>query len=403
MNFNYTVKTKQGETQAGIVEAASRRLAIEVLQAKGFIILNLSEDNKKPFFSRDIEFFNRVKQKELVIFARQLSTLVSAQVPLLASLQSLAKQTENKYFQGIILDIANDVEGGTVLSRALSRFPKVFSNLFVNMVRSGEASGSLESSLLYLADYLEKQHYLTSRVRNALSYPAFISATFIIIGILMMIIVVPRLTSFLQESGGDLPVITEILISVSYFLKDWWWVLALLIVGGASYFIRLVRTSPGARRSWDEMKLKIPILGKKIFQKIYVARIAENLSTLIQGGLSILQALQVTGEVVGNTVFQEIILQAKEDVRVGNTLSSSLAKHKEIPVLVSQMIATGEQTGSLDSILKKMSQFYSKEIDSTVETLPTLIEPILLLVIAGGVAVLMMAILMPIYNIANMM
>lgn len=403
MNFKYVIKTKQGETQAGIVEAVSRRSAIETLQSKGFIILNLDEEVQKPLFSRDIEFFNRVKQKELVIFARQLSILVSAQVPLLASLQSLAKQTDRKFFQGIILDIANDVEGGMVFSRALSRYPKVFSNFFVNMVRSGEASGSLESSLLYLADYLEKQHYLTTRIRNALSYPAFISAAFVIIGVLMMVVVVPRLTTFLQESGVELPVLTRILIGFSYFLKDWWWVIFLLVAGTAGYLIRLIRTSPRARRQWDEMKLRMPILGKKIFQKIYVARIAENLSTLIQGGLSILQALQVTGEVVGNVVFQEIIIKAKEDVRVGNTLSSSLAKHKEIPVLVSQMVATGEQTGSLDSILKKMSQFYSREIDSTVETLPTLIEPILLLVIAGGVAVLMMAVLMPIYNIANMM
>ncbi len=401
MEFNYTIKTKQGETQSGIVEASNKRVAIETLQGKGFIILNLAESNKKPILSRDLEIFKRVNQKELVVFARQLSTLVSAQVPLLASLQSLSKQTENKYFQEVILDVSGDVEGGTVLSRALARHPKVFSNFFINMVKSGEASGNLEGSLLYLADYLERQYYLMGRIRSALSYPAFISGTFLIIGVLMIILVVPRLTAFLNESGQELPLVTKIVVGISAFLANWWWLLLALVVGGTYYFFWSLKNSPEFRRKWDRFKLDMPIFGKKIFQKLYIARIAENLSTLIQGGLSILQALQVTGEVVGNVVFQEIIFEAKEEVRVGNTLSSSFMKHKEIPVLVSQMVATGEQSGALDAILKKMAQFYSRETDSTVDSISNLIQPLLILIIAGGVAILVASILMPIYNIAN--
>jgi type IV pilus assembly protein PilC len=403
MQFNYSAKTKQGEFQTGMVEAASRSAAIETLQRRGLVILDLKETSSAPLFARQLKIFQRVKQKELVTFARQLSTLVSAQVPLLASLQSLSKQTENEYFRDIIFEIANDVEGGTIFSRALARHPKVFSNFFVNMVKSGEASGNLENSLAYMADYLEKQYYLMNRVRNAMTYPAFILSAFILIAALMMILVIPKLTVFLKETGQELPLLTRAIIWFSDFLRSWWWLLLIIICGGAYYLYHLVKTNPAARRQWDEIKLKMPIFGKRVFQKIYLTRIAENLSTLIQGGLSILQALQVTSEVVGNMVYQEIIIQAKEDVRVGTALSASLMKHKEIPPLVYQMVATGEQTGSLDVILKKMSQFFSKEIDSTVDNLSQLIEPLLIILIGGGVAFLVGSILMPIYNIAGSM
>lgn len=401
MEFTYVAKTKQGETQSGTVEAANRAAAVEALQARGLIILNLAGAETTPVFARSLKIFQRVKTKDLVSFSRQLSTLVSAQVPLLTSLQSLAKQEENKYFQGIIFEVANDVEGGTIFSRALSRHPKVFSDFFTNMVRSGEASGNLENSLLYLADYLEKQYYLASRVRGALAYPAFILGVFILIAVLMLILVIPKLMGFLQETGQELPFVTKVIIGASNFMRGWWWLILILLVGGGWYVYYAVKNSPAVRWQWDTLKLKLPIFGKKIFQKIYVARIAENLSTLIQGGLTILQALQVTSEVVGNVVFQSIVAEAKEEVRVGNTLSSSFMKHKEIPILVSQMIATGEQTGSLDIILKKLAQFYSKEIDNTVDTLSQLIEPVLIVLIGGGVAVLVASILMPIYNIAG--
>ncbi len=402
MLFSYVARNKNGEIESGETEAATRLAAIEIVQARGLTILNLNEaTSKTAFLSMNLKIFQRVKNKELVGFSRQLSTLVSAQVPLLASLQSLAKQEENKYFQEIIFELANDVESGTPFSRALGRHPKIFSDFFINMTRSGEASGNLEKSLLFLADYLEKQYYLMSRVRGALMYPAFILSTFILIAVLMLILVIPKLTNFLVESGQGLPFMTKIIIGASDFMRGWWWLLVILLAGGGGYLYYSIKTFPAARRSWDIFKLKLPIFGKKIFQKIYVARIAENLSTLIQGGLSILQALQITSEVIGNSVFQDIVIAAKDEVRAGKTLSDSFIKHKEIPTLMSQMIATGEQTGSVDVILKKLSQFYSKEIDSTVDTLAQLIEPILIVLIGLGVAILVAAILMPIYNIAS--
>jgi len=402
MEFNYVARTKQGEMQTGIVEASNRGTAVETLQSRGLVILDLRAGSTGgSIFSANLKIFQRVKLKEMTAFSRRLATLVSAQVPLLTSLQTLSKQTENLYFRDAIIEVSNDVEGGAVLSKALSRHPKIFSNFFVNMVKAGEASGGMENSLNYLADYMEKQYDLNTKVRGALTYPAFIIAAFSVIGVLMMILVIPKLTGFLKETGQELPAMTKLIMAISSFLTNWWWLLLLIVVGGGFYLRYLIKNSAEARQQWDILKLKLPLFGKQVFQKIYVTRIADNLSTLIQGGLSILQALQVTSEVVGNTVYQRIVTEAKEDVRIGNTLSSSFAKHKEIPTMVSQMIATGEQTGSMDVILKKLGQFYNKEIDNTVGTISQLIEPILILLIGGATAVLVAAILMPIYNIAN--
>lgn len=401
MKFNYAARTKQGEMQTGIVEAASRNNAIETLQSRGLVLLDLQSGRTGSIFSMNLKIFQRVSMKDLTNFARQLATLVSAQVPLLSSLRSLYNQTENEYFKDMIMEVANDVEGGAVLSKALSRHPKIFSNFFVNMVKAGEASGGMENSLNYLADYLEKQYYLNAKVRGALTYPAFILGVFILIAALMMILVVPKLTGFLKESGQELPFLTKVIMGISDFLISWWWLLLIVLAGGGYYLYYLVKNSVVARQQWDAMKINLPIFGKRVFQKIYITRIADNLSTLIQGGLSILQALQVTSEVVGNTVYQKIVTEAKEDVRIGNTLSSSFTKHKEIPAMVTQMIATGEQTGSLDVILKKLGQFYNKEVDNTVATISQLIEPLMILLIGGAVAILVAAILMPIYNIAS--
>lgn len=402
MEFNYVARTKQGEMQTGIVEASSRNGAVETLQSRGLVLLDLRAGaSGNSMLTMNLKIFQRVKLKEMTAFSRELAILVSAQVPLLSSMQTLSKQTDNEYFKEVILEVANDVEGGAVLSKALSRHPRVFSNFFVNMVKAGEASGGMENSLNYLADYLEKQYDLNNKVRGAMMYPVFVMGAFTLIGALMMILVVPKLTGFLKESGQEMPVMTKIVMAISVFLTNWWWLFLVFLAGAFFYFSYILKKSPAARERWDIIKIHLPLFGKKVFRKIYVTRIADNLSTLIQGGLSIMQALQVTSEVVGNSVYQKIISEAKEDVRIGNTLSSSFSKHAEIPTMVTQMIATGEQTGSLDVILKKLGQFYNKEIDTTVGTISQLIEPIMILAIGGAVAVLVTAILMPMYNIAG--
>ncbi|MFH0852065.1 MAG: type II secretion system F family protein [bacterium] len=400
MEFKYTARTKEGQVQKGTIQAPSKSEAIAVLQARNLIILDIGQGAKGMVLSKEITIFNRVSGKEKVSFSRQLSTLFSARIPLLEALRVLARQTPNRYFSQIIFDVANEVEGGNLLSKALTKYPKVFSDFFVNMVRSGEISGGLDKTLNYLADYLEKNYYMNSKIKAAMAYPAFILSGFIVVGTLMMILVVPQLTSFLKETGQALPLPTKILIATSGFMQKYWWLIVLFVAGVIGGVFGAVTRLPEGRRIFDMLKIKTPIFGR-IFRGIYLARLTDNLSTLIEGGLPILQALQVTGEVVGNVIYKKIIFEAKENVRIGNTISDCFAQYEEIPPMVTQMLATGEKTGSVEEILRKLSGFYTKEVDAMLGTLSQLIEPILIVILGIGVATLVASILIPIYNIAS--
>lgn len=401
MEFKYAARSKDGHIQKGTVESQSKRDAIAELHSRNLVILDLSQGTRAGnILSYQIGIFNRVRGKEMVSFSRQLATLFSAKISLLESLRALARQTANKYFSKVLFDIASEVEGGSLLSKAMAKHPKVFSAFFINMIRSGEAAGGLDRSLNYLADYLEKQYYINSKVKGAMIYPAFILGGFLVVAVLMMVIVVPQLTSFLTETGQKLPLTTRVLIGASDLIKEWGWLMLIVLVALVVGAVMSVNRVPSARRFWDLLKIKVPIV-KKIFFGLYLARITDNLSSLIQGGLPILQALQISGEVVGNTIYKEILLEAKENVRVGNSMSSCFEKHKEIPPMVVQMVATGEQTGSVDEILKKLSVFYTKEVDAMVGTISQMIEPVLIVVLGIGVALLVSSILLPIYNIAG--
>lgn len=400
MEFSYTARTKTGQLQTGTVEAASLHEAVMTLQQHNLIILNL-EPLGGSVFARRLEFLVRVKQKELVSFSRQLSTLFSAQVPLLESLRGLASQTENSYFKEVLFAVSSDVESGTPLSKSLQKYPKVFSSFYVNMVRSGEVSGNLDRILNYLADYLEKQYYLVSKIKGAMLYPAFILAGFLIIGTLMLIFVIPQLTSILKETGQALPLPTRIIIAASNFLRAWWWLIFLVLLGAIVGWSIYIKKNPRARFWWDNLKIKLPIFGK-IFQKFYLSRLCDNLSTLMRGGLPILRALRIGSEVVGHMVYQRILIEAREEVRTGSTISSVFEQYeKEVPPMVTKMMITGERTGALDTILEKLATFYSKEVDNVVGSLPQLIEPILIIILGIGVGILVAAILLPIYNIAS--
>jgi len=295
--------------------------------------------------------------------------------------------------------LSNDVEAGTIFSKALAKYPQVFSPFFINLIKSGEVSGNLENSLNYLADYLEKQYYLQNKVRNALIYPGFIFLGFIVVAVLMLVMVIPNLTSILEQSGIDLPLSTRIIIGLSNILRSWGWLILLILIAAGFFLWRFIRT-PQGRRFFDELKIKLPVFGA-VFKKIYLARFADNLSTLIKGGLPILQALQVSAEVIGNVVFEELVLEAKEEVRIGNPMSQTFEKRKEIPPMVTQMIYTGERTGQLEMVLQKMASFYVREVDSVIATISSLIEPFLIVFLGIGVAILLTAVLMPIYNIAG--
>lgn len=400
MKFNYTARTAAGEIQAGDIEAKNKDQAIEILQKHGLIIFSLKEKEVPLFFLREIKFFPTVAPKDLVIFSRQLAVLFSCRIPLMESVRVTAKQTINLYFQDILSKVANDIEAGVVLSKALEKYPKIFSSFFINMVKSGEISGTLENVLNYLADYLEKEYYLSSRVKGAMVYPAFVLACFIIVAILMLVMVIPNLTSILKETGQALPWTTRLIIGASDGIRNFGWLIGsifIFLIGGAVHY---VRNYPDGRKIWDATKLKTPVMGL-VFQKFYLSHLSDTLGTLIASGVPILQALQISAEVMDNVVLKEIILEARKEVRIGNTMSSVFGRYNEIPPMVTNMLAVGEQTGTIDMVLKKLSNFYSKEVDNTVSTLTQLIEPVLIVVLGIGVAILVASVLMPIYNMAG--
>lgn len=400
MQFNYVVRTKEGEVQSGTIAAPSLEAAIEALQLHNLIVISCQPTEHLPLFLKQIKIFQRVRTKELVSFFRQLSILYGAKIPLVESFNVLAQQQKNSYFRDILLKIGQDVEAGLILSKALSKYPKEFSLFHINLIKSGEVSGNLENTFNYLAEHSEKQYYLVSRVRGAMIYPAFILSGFIIVLVLMLILVIPKLVNILKESGQELPLLTRVIIGTSDFFISWWWLIFLVIIGllvvGWQYY-----NKPEGKRFFDLIKLKIPIFGS-IFQKVYLARFSENLGTLIKGGLPILQALQISSEVVGNRIFASLIFEAKEEVRIGNTISSVFERHSgEIPPMVTQMISTGEKSGQLDFILGKIANFYTQEVDNTVKNLSGLIEPVLIVILGVGVAILLVGVLMPIYNLAS--
>ncbi len=400
MKFNYQARDKKGQVQSGIVEASSREAAVSLLQKHGLYVTILEEAAAPPIYAKRIKIFERVSAKEIVLFSRQLSILFKSKVSLVESLQVLAIQTENASFKEKIFKLAEDVEGGTSLSGTLSRYPKIFSSFYIAMIKAGETSGKLSEALSYLADHLEREYHLTSRIKGAMLYPALIVTVAIVVVALMMFFVIPQLTEVLVETGSELPVITKIVINLSIFFKNWGWIVLLGIIGLITAIFRYYRTEEG-KRFFDKFYFQLPLISP-VLKMIYLARFAENLSTLISGGLPIAQALETTGDIVDNAVYKEIILKARDEVRRGESISAVLARFPAaFPPIVTQMASVGERTGTLDKTLMNLVEFYQEEIDRTVNSLLSILEPLLIVFLGIIVAGLMAAVLMPLYRMAG--
>ena len=400
MKFNYQARTKKGEIQSGTVEASSREAAIALLQKYGLYVTVLEEAEAPPIYARRIKFFERIPASDIVLFSRQLSILFKSKVPLVEALEVLAIQTKNPDFKEKIFKLAEDVEGGTALSGALSRHPKIFSSFYIAIVKAGEASGKLSEALSYLAEHLEREYRLISRIRGAMIYPAMVIIIAILVLFLMMFFVIPQLTPVLTEAGAELPAITKMIIGLSDFLKKWGWILILILIGLIIGLFRYYRTKEG-KKFFDKSFLRLPLAGP-LLKMIYLSRFAENLSTLISGGLPIAQALEITGRIVGNTTYKEIIFRARDEVRRGEPVSSVLGRSPEnFPPVFTQMTLVGEKTGTLDKTLTDVADFYQKEVDRTVENLLSILEPALIVFLGLIVAGLMAAILLPLYRMAG--
>ncbi|MDP2638859.1 MAG: type II secretion system F family protein [Candidatus Azambacteria bacterium] len=406
MKFQYTARTQEGKIESSVMDAPSIEAAISVLQNQGLIITAISPfDGEDRFDANEMinklmSYFNRIKTEQVVLFTKQLAVLIQAKVPLVQSLRVMARQIENPNFSQIITGVADDVDAGVVFSKALAKYPKVFSNFFIQMIRSGEISGQLEETLTYLSEYINRQHLLNSKVKGAMIYPAFIIGAFVIIAVLMLIFVIPNLTAILVESGQKLPILTRMLVGLANIMKSWGWAV-FLIFGAVIYFIsKAIKKSPEWRYIYDTLLLKLPIFGE-LLKKIYLARFSETLATLSTAGIAISQSLEITADVVGSTVYRRIILEANEAVRKGGNISTVFARHSEVLPMVTQMMSIGEQTGKLNTILKQIAAFFTEEVNRAFDNLVDLIEPILILVLGLGVGILVAAILVPIYNLVN--
>lgn len=401
MQFSYKARTPQGESRAGVMEARSLDVAVDALQRLNLIVTEINPVGEGTILSRNISFFDRVKQRDIVIFSRQLSTLFQAHVPVTQALKTLASETESQNLRAAIGAVLDDVSGGSSLSQALARHQHIFSHFYINMVRAGEESGKLEDVFTYLADYLERSYALTSKARNALMYPAFVLVAFIGVIIVMLVVVIPKLSSIFSELGQAVPLYTRMIINTSFFLQRWGFLVALAIAGLGVAGWRYSKTSVG-ELTLDEIKIRIPIMGG-LLRKIYLTRLADNLSTLIVAGIPIIRALEITGDVVGSRVYHRIVDDAIESVKAGNTVSSSFSKYREIPPLITQMIRIGEESGRLDFILKSAAAFYQRDVDNLLENFVSLIEPALIILLGLGVGVLVAAVLVPLYNLSSIL
>lgn len=396
MKFEYQGRLENGQMQSGIVEASSREDAINVLK-KNNIYVTFLEEKKDNIYSADITFFQFVSSKDMVLFSRQLAIMFQSGVPIVESLRSISKQTNKKKFKDQIEELAIKVESGESLSQALAAFPKTFNPFYVGMVRSGEASGRLAETLEYLADHLEQEHNFNSKIISSMIYPAFILVVMVGILILLVVFVLPGLEDVFADM--DLPWNTRLILNSGDIFKQWWWVLALSIFVIAFLF-RTFSKTPDGEKLIDNIVLKIPVIGEFV-KKINLVRIAENISTLVAGGLPIVQALEVTAGVLSSNSYKEIMYEARDNVRRGEMISGTLIKYpKHFPVLFIQMIVVGEKTGNVDSSLKNVVSFYQGDVDRSLDAIVKMMEPAMIALVGGLVGFVVMSVLTPIYQIS---
>jgi len=398
--FKYKVLDEDKKAISGLVDAPNESMASEILADKGLFILSLQKESESSA-NNLLNYFNKVKPKDLVIFSRQFSVLISANVAIVQSLKILIEQTTNIKLKIVVSTIADDVDGGAKLSEALGKYPEHFSNFYTSVIRSGETSGKLDEVLDYLADEMEKDYDMASKIKGAMIYPAFILCGMTAVGILMMVYVMPKLTDVMVETNAELPISTKILIATSHFLINYWWILILILIGGffaARYFLK---TEKG-REIYSYIKLHAPVFGN-LFQKIYLVRFTRSMHTLIVGGVTIVESLKISAEVVDNDTYRKLIEETAKEVEDGSPLSVVFLSSPEIPRMVSQMLSVGEKTGRLDVILDKITDFYGREINNIVANLMVLMEPIIMVVMGIGVGIMVAAVIMPMYSMANAM
>src|SRR3989344_358026 len=370
MLYQYTATTLEGELKNGSIEASSVDVAISALQARGLVITDIKsakQDGSMWESLSSFKFFNKVKHKDIVVLSRQLATLFEAKIAVMDSLRLLAGQVTNIKLKESLTEIIENIKGGSSLSSAMSKHSDIFSAFYINMIKSGEESGKLEEIFGSLADHLERSYELSSKTKNALIYPAFVVVTFFVVMILMLTFVIPKLTSILTEVNQKIPVYTRILINISDFFRNFGVFLLGGAVAGGVFLWRYAKTEKG-NMVVSRFQTSFPFVGA-LYSKFYLSRMTDNMETLLSSGVPAVRTLEISADVVGNKIYRDILLIAANEVKGGSSISEALSKYPEIPLMVVQMIKTGQETGKLSFMLKTLGKFYKKEVDNAVETL----------------------------------
>ena len=398
MLFNYQALDNSGKKANGSIEAVSIDVAVGSLQRRGLVVVEIEPEEKESWLA-SIKFGSGVSNKEIVVLSRQMATLFEAQVSALKIFSLLSSELENDTLKKSLGQVAEDLQAGSTISKALAKHPAIFSDFYVNMVKSGEETGKLNETFEYLANYLDRNYEVISKAKNALVYPAFVISVFVIVMVLMFAVIIPKISLIIVESGQAIPIYTQIVFAISNFFVEYGLILPVFFIVLGVFIVHYTRT-PEGQSAAARFKLAVPYLGN-LYKKLYLSLIADNMNTMILSGIPMVKAIEITASVVGNEVYRQILEESLLAVKGGSSFSQSLSQYEEIPGMLVQMIRVGEESGELGSILGTMAHFYQREVINAVDTLVGLIEPIMIVALGIGVGVLMASVLIPIYDIAN--
>jgi type IV pilus assembly protein PilC len=399
--YAYKVRDRSGNIVQGTVDADSQTAVVARLRQMGLAPI-LIEEQKESLGKKELHmpWGNKVKAKDIAVMSRQFATMINSGLSLLRALNILADQTDNSRFREVLGQVRTDVEKGLSLSQALAKHPKVFSRLYVAMIKAGETGGTLDKTLLRMAETMEKEVALRHKIKSAMTYPVVVFGLVIIIVTAMLLFVVPMFKNLYQQLGGTLPLPTRVLILFSDLIKHLWFLWMPGIVGGVIGFKKWIQTEKG-RAKWDAIKLKMPVFGVLV-HKTALSRYSRTLAALFRSGVPILQGLDIVKETVNNHVMADAVAHVQASVKEGSSVAKPLEQHAVFPPMVVQMMLVGEETGALDTMLEKIADFYDQEVDATVEALTSLIEPLLIAVMGVAVGGMVVALYMPMFNIINL-
>jgi type IV pilus assembly protein PilC len=399
--YTYTVRDRSGREITGSLEADSRDALAGKLGQMGYLVVSIDEV-KISLRKKQIHLFGvRVKTKDITIFTRQFATMINAGLPLIKCLSILTQQTESPALSDIISDCSKEIEAGRSLSEALAKHPEAFSQLYVSMVRAGELGGMLDDVLLRVADQLERDAEIRQKIKSAMTYPIVVLGITIIIVTSMLMFVVPRFGKMFTELGGKLPTYTQFLVNVSHFLAGWGGLVVIVAIIGSVIAYRRFKATETGRMTLDRIKLRLPIVGT-LFHKTAMSKFSRTLGTLLSAGVPILGALEITGDTTGNMVVTKALEEVRAGVKEGETIARPLTQAEIFPPMVTQMIAIGEETGALDVMLAKVSDFYDSEVNSAMDSFASIIEPVLLVVLGAAVGSIVIALYLPIFKVITL-